>query len=643
MANLRFDRDALTEEQRNKSTWPTVDVASLNADDAALFLRRCRAFRDYIDGKRYSDIRREYGITSTSLWTLRVRFFTQHRDGRIYGERAFVPRARIKSYERRREIGVRPQGARGGLSGALGALFERFPEVKTLVDEQFLKRAKPGVVYESRIAVKGIHKRFLDRCRSLGIRNSYPFTTKWRGERALRKYLVRLAAEHTERTIEVRFGKNAARKYLATGEGAAADVTRPYQRVICDGHKIDGHFIIRVKHPYVGEVPVVSPRIWIIAMQDVFTRAILSWVLVISLEYGARDVTRCVQRALVPWKPRTLTIPGLRYPEQGGYPSDLGPEYAWVAWDEFWIDNAKANLAEITLEALIAKVRTKVHAGAINAIERRALIERFFLTFEENGVHRLASTTGSHPNDPRRQEPEKAALRYDIRLDHLEELIEVMIAQYNTTPHTALGYGTPLEVLERYVATGGTLRYVAEKYRNDAEFLYERAVRTVRGSLKRSRRPYIEFEGAVYRNEILSRSPELIGQKLALHVNPDDVRCIKAFLPDGNELGILTAAPPWHRTPHSLDTRRAINSQRHKKLIAFTEMDDPIAAYGEQLGREALVKKRARPKYERHRRETEAAAANATPVVADVPTSTDKVVPFGNDSARPQSRQTITY
>src|SRR6185436_8241964 len=104
-------------------------------------------------------------------------------------------------------------------------------------------------------------------------------------------------------------------------------------------------------------------------------------------------------------------------------------------------------------------------------------------------------------------------------------------------------------------------------------------------------------ENVRYQNEVLARSPDLIGTKLTLHVDPDDLRCIKAFLPDGTELGILTAHGAWGRIPHALETRRAIMSLRHRKLIAYTEADDPMQVYHDYLSKEALKKKSARAKY----------------------------------------------
>src|SRR5581483_9937421 len=175
--DIRLHRVTLTEEQRDYRKWPKVDVATLKCEDKLPFLRRRNAMRDYVNGKTLSVIESLYDISTSWLFDLRKRFFAKHPDGRIYGERALVPRARIKPYERRAEIGKQPAGSRAGRSGALGKLFERFPDLKEYIDALFLKRCKLGLVHQSRIPTKAIHKEFLDKCRELGLKNEYPFTT----------------------------------------------------------------------------------------------------------------------------------------------------------------------------------------------------------------------------------------------------------------------------------------------------------------------------------------------------------------------------------------------------------------------------------------------------------------------------------
>ena len=75
------------------------------------------------------------------------------------------------------------------------------------------------------------------------------------------------------------------------------------------------------------------------------------------------------------------------------------------------------------------------------------VFERFFGLFEEH-VHRLPSTLGSGPKDPRRQNPEEQALTFKIKAEHIEDLVEVLIALHNDRPTDILGNRSPLEQLD---------------------------------------------------------------------------------------------------------------------------------------------------------------------------------------------------
>ena len=102
------------------------------------------------------------------------------------------------------------------------------------------------------------------------------------------------------------------------------------------------------------------------------------------------------------------------------------------------------------------------------------------------------------------------------------------------------------------------------------------------------RATYIEYEGVRYYHDVLRRSPDLIGQKLTLYVDPEDLRCITAYLSKGEEFGVLTAHGHWGRTPHSLEVRKSINKLRCRRDIFFSETDDPIQVYMAYLAEKVL-------------------------------------------------------
>lgn len=126
-------------------------------------------------------------------------------------------------------------------------------------------------------------------------------------------------------------------------------------------------------------------------------------------------------------------------------------------------------------------------------------------------------------------------------------------------------------------------RLLEKEKRSELLFMQTIQKRTIRGSLESGKKPYVQYEGVSYRSERLANSAYLLNTELILHVNVDDLRTLKAYLPDGSEFGYLTASGRWSLTPHSLQTRKSINSLVKDKLIHLTTWDDPIFIYTDYL------------------------------------------------------------
>ncbi|MCS6286765.1 MAG: Mu transposase C-terminal domain-containing protein [Nitrospira sp.] len=564
-------------------------------EDARLVERRIQAVRDYVAGCPVKVISKETAIPRQEIHRLMNRCMAEHSDGHIWGFRALVKGCHIKTYVRTAPINGSRPSQHGGAAGALTMLFDQYPRIREAVDIPFLKKIEAGVIHESRMPIKVIHKCFIDKCKETGLKaKDYPFNMSHRGKRALTSYLRRLLIANLKTAVQARHGDEAARALASADAGPDSIITRPYERVEFDGHRIDLFCTIDLPNPYGGIQRVTLNRLWLLVIIDVKTRAILGYSLVLNPEYNSEDVLRCVKHALTPWKPMTLTIPGLRHTPGSGLPSGVFTECEWALWDELWFDNAKANLAEAVRSNLTRVIGCHINAGPVKTPQRRPFIERLFQTLEENGFHRLPSTTGSGPNDSRRDDPEAAALRLNISYQHLVELVDVLIARYNAEPHSGLGNRSPLEMLEYLIVNQGyEIRTLPEHKRQDLALLNIRVVRCIRGDLKEGKCPYVEFEGVRYYNDLLRRSADLIGHKLSLLVDPDDLRCIRAYFEDGREFGVLTAHGLWGRTPHSLTVRKAINTLRLRKLIFYTDSDDPILVYMKYLSSRAATNKRA--------------------------------------------------
>lgn len=645
----RFSRTNLDPQIKDVTTWATVDPSLLDEEQAVRYINLEEAVSDYLSDIQVDKICKEKDITKQGLIRLVKRCLIPHPDGRIWGFRALISNTRQKMYERTAKSNKKTNFTHGGDSGELIRIFDRFPEIKDKIDNFYLKRFEKDVVHEARIPYKSIHKRFIDICREVGITyNEYPFTTANRGYVALWKYLKKLAAQEQNRATRTRYGKDNARKLKSQGESESEkeEVVRPYQRVEFDAHLLDVFCTLKIPSIFGGYVERVLDRIWLLLIIDVFSRAVIGYHLCFKKQYSANDVLLCVKNAIIPWKEKQLTIPDLTYHKEGGFPSGVFKELEWALWDELAYDNAKANLAQQVRERLTSVVNCAINAGPVGTPERRPFIERFFNTLEENGYHRLPSTTGSNPKDTRREDPEGKALELQISLEHIEELTDVMIANYNGEAHSGIGYRSPLEMLNFYINSENILpRQIPKNRRNNLKLLDVKLVRDVRGKTEKGILPHINYMGARYRNDILSHSPDLVGKKLTLIIDPTNIQSIIAILPNGAELGILSAQGPWRRSPHSLDMREDILKLKNKKRVSYTDFDDAVHVYMDYLGKESFRSKAARRKLASARQSQKAvkAAKNNKSVSSTKPKKQSKIESkkINSDKSETKSKKSL--
>src|SRR5690606_17727846 len=133
-----------------------------------------------------------------------------------------------------------------------------------------------------------------------------------------------------------------------------------------------------------------------------------------------------------------------------------------------------------------------------------------------------------------------------IRVEHIQEILAVIIANYNATSHSELYGYSPLDFIRTYDEQNRwPPRLIAPEHRDPLALRVLRITVTVRGNAKQGKRPYVQFENAKYRSVVLSNNSGLIGKKLILHVYTEDLRSVRAFFEDHTELGLLKAQGVW--------------------------------------------------------------------------------------------------
>ncbi len=450
------------------------------------------------------------------------------------------------------------------------------------------KNVKPIIIYET----------FLKQCKELGIEeNEYPFNTSNLAKRSFYHYIKAIENQYSNEAI-MRYHKNAIQKYKSTGIGTQTDYLRlrPFSKVQIDGHKVDLIATIKLvdENGDVSYLPI--KRFWLLTLIDVATRVIIGYHLTIKEEYDRFDILLCIKNAIEPRKHMNFTLPGLQYPENGGYPSLEIEDAKWALFDEIELDNALAHHSNLAVAKITEYLNAAMSFGPVSTPERRGIIERFFGSLEERGYHRIVSTTGSNINDPKKQNCEAAAIKYQISFHDIFEITEVLIANYNLRPHTMLKNFSPLEIMKQRMERGLLPNKLEIKKQKDLSLLNFSITRQVRGSIKTGRRPYIQFEDTEYRSNELSYNNTLLGQTIVVLVNPEDLRTVIAYKSDGSEIGSLYAAGKWGNTPHTLKQRKEINKYFKLNHISLTPYDDPIAIYHEYLSTKSRENKAARNK-----------------------------------------------
>jgi len=609
--NLSFDRNSVPDDLRDLSTWPTVDDTALSEDDRASYAKREEAMRLFVEELSLTirEIHEKTGIQGTQLYPLFQKCIQKHFDGRIYGFRALIPYTRVKEYDRKEPVKVQSGKNHGGTSGAFKQFIKKYPEIDELIRKEVKKCIKPSkTVKEIKPPKKKIHKKFTDLAKAVGVANhEYPFNQDYWGSRSLYKYIDQILSSSFESSVAAAGGTCKTGKWPDSLENSSLPVTTPFEAVEFDGHKINVRLTVTIEDPFGLELVLEINRIWILVIIEIASRCKLGYHLVLGLEYNKDDVIQTIQNALIPHKKHDLKIPGLDYNPEGGFPSEVYPELAFTCWDWFRMDNAKANLSDHNLRVLTEIVGSWPDAGPVGDPNKRAIIESFFNHISEHLSHRIPGTTGSNPEDIRRQLGDPGSdLSLLIEYEELEDLIDVIVSNSNAESHSGIGGRTPLEAMHHLAINKAPfLRQLPLCRRDKLCLLQDEKIVTVRGNPTSSDRPHINFEDCRYSNDVLSSNPMLIGKQLRLYYNILDLRTVKVFFLDGSELGTLIAARAWSRTKHSLRVRKEIMRLKRLGKLYFGDDDDAVEVYLKYKRKKAIKSKTQRATYIKAKRAAE--------------------------------------
>ena len=557
----------LTELQENRLNWVELNTSVMDEETRQLYLLRKKVVDMYIDGMKPSEISKIIDFRSPEIIRLVRRCNAPSSDGSTPGYKALLPFKQISSKTSKFE-----------------KLFLEYPTLENFVIGNYTGDKK--YTLEKNMSVRTLHSKFLEECRKLGIQDyEFPFSTKDNGYTALTRFLNSKSIKNNAELIK-RETSDIRKHFFSTGYGESYTIVplSPFNIVQVDGHKIDMLYSVEVENEYGEMIMMPATRAWLITVIDVATRVIIGYSISPYENYNQYDVLQAIQNSVEPHRKILFTRKSLQYPELAAFHSDAIPEAEWAVFDTIMLDNAKAHLAGQVQHKLADILKCTIQFGAVSSPETRGIVERFFRTLETAGFHRLPGTTGSNINDSKRNTPEKQSVKYGITYTDICELVEYLIAEYNTSAHSSLENQTPLQVMERRINSGMKPYILPPVDRVNIESLtHIIEERTLKGGYKTGHKPYFSYLGAKYHAVGTAIPMDYVGQKVFIDVDPSDVSKVKMYDKNGCFIADMIAEGEWGRRKHSLKSRIAANERKNKNLETNTPFTPHLTEYENEL------------------------------------------------------------
>lgn len=529
------------------------------------YFARKKAINLYFQDATEREIRAAAGIgLSQTLRLIKERCLSVHEDGEVWGWRALVPWEHIHQYHRKHNIVVDEFGR--GAVGALNAVLNTHPELRQKLEKRVLAAESMHRLSNARRSMRSHWRWFLDQLRSFGyeVEGKWPFNTETLAYSSICRYITSVRRQNPEAAALAAGGPDTKKKLL-TGDGTDRPIKFVFERVEMDAHKLDGRFSVSIPQPTGGYVQKIVHRLWVVVILEVVSRCVLGYHFSMRKEVSKYDVLRAIKAALTQWKRLPITFGDHAYLTNANLPSGAVEQFIGVCWDETSVDGALAETCKHVRDVLndvvgSTLVEPKNSFSVRRSKDDRPFIETFFRQLGSGGFQKLTNTTGGKPIDKKGRQPDEIALTSQFQLEYAKELLAVLIANYNATPHSSLGDRSPLQYLEfRTMYPDRPLRYADENSVSDIVSLRKLCI--VHGGYEQGRRPFVYFMHGRYTSDTLGQRHDLVGVKIWLtaHIE-DDIRLVRASTEDGQPLGLLHVSAPWNKLPHSVEVRIAIAS-----------------------------------------------------------------------------------
>lgn len=598
-------------DQIDTATWEPLDEAALPDKHLKLYKARKAGVEAYLRGASTRKIKEVSGFSRVHIYRLITeRCLVVYKDGLPAGWRGLRPHERLAPYTRTAPLAPDPWGA--GTAGALQLLFatKGGHALKVRFENKILRKVgSKDQLSSNRLAKQDLIVWFLKEARTLFEvpEENWPFNREKQGKVTLSKFIDQVLDQHPSRALELEGGPEAVKKGKA-GDGVDRPKLRLLERVESDAHKLDIRCVINFPNPAGGWEQRLVHRIWVLVVQEVPSRCVLGYAVSVRREVSKEDVLRMVRNALQRWEPRRSSlVKDHKYHPNAGFPSKLDPRFIGACWNTMSVDGAMVNvcktvrglLKNVVGAALITPLREDNSYAQRRSLDDRPYVEAFFRNFSRP-MSKLSAGTGASPKERKGRDPEGAAATSNFQFEYLEDLLDILVANYNGAPHSKLGYRSPLEQFAFLASKEPDLVRTADAGEVSRMLSARKRCRII--SSQSGARVHINFHNAEYSAEWLKSRRDLFNEYVEAYLEDDyDARFVTVSY-HGQILGSLRAAPPWHQSPHTLYMRTAIKGLHKRRIIHLASIEDPIVQLCEQAEKSPGGKLKVHPAYLEARR-----------------------------------------
>lgn len=532
------------EEMESIRATPRPSESAAREQDRGSFHARLGALDSVLDGATVLAAVERWGIPRSTLSRLISNALSFDATNKRVGYRACIPHMRFGANTASEAV----IPAKGHAS-AFDSVLRVIPAFAQQVHR--FSGALPGRTKRSP-SFDRLHDQMVKILKNQGYESMYPLNTSDQGRRALKLYICRLRDE-----------KGAALAEEIADDPSATRTEhlfpiRPFDRIEYDEHSVDIEAWVAMPMADGSFRLERISRIWLLAIIDVGSGAILGWHLVVGRKYDRYDVLTLFARIMQPWTQRELTGSDMRYSTNAWMPSSYLVDNTVMRSAMVAMDNDSSHLAKTTVDNLMDYHMGVLHFGRSGMGEGRPYIEALFKRIEDGLLRYVAGgySPATNVNDMQVTSTLDGQ-GHPLLLEVFEDLIDTYVTAHNVTSRSTREPRSPKRLIDEHLGTGAWVWHAPGTEQHLRKMTVKRVRVTFRGSKKRGIPPVVYLDNARYRSPKLAGQWGLIGTSFdATYEDWQDARKLTLWSEDGKQVITLHALAPFAAVPHTLAVRR---------------------------------------------------------------------------------------